>query len=162
MQCFEITLIPNLSKWKQCQNGKMQNAHVQTWYEKVDAWWNRMTVYFKEKSNGFLSARISSSLTWIYFVTDGSSIRLHEARTSFSTVPFFWFSTESQSSSRKKNMWSVWGSQTTTCWTYQDGSRPAFTLMILRPLTLSTEGMLHYMFLGMDFVFGVKNGMTPA
>lgn len=61
-------------------------------------------------------------------------IRLHEARTSFSTVPFFWFSTESQSSSRKKNMWSVWGSQTTTCWTYQDGSRPVFTYMILRLL----------------------------
>lgn len=50
---------------------------------------------------------------------------LQQAKTTFSTLPeFFSFSTDSQSSTRKKNMFSVCISQTITCCRYQDGSRP--------------------------------------
>lgn len=52
-------------------------------------------------------------------------VYLQDASITFSTLPeFFSFSTDSQSSTKKKNMFSVWMSQTITCCRNQDGSRP--------------------------------------
>ncbi len=52
-------------------------------------------------------------------------VYLQDAKITFSTLPeFFSFSTDSQSSTKKKNMLSVCMSQTITCFRNQDGSRP--------------------------------------
>lgn len=61
-----------------------------------------------------------------YEICCAACVYLQDAKITFSTLPeFFSFSTDSQSSTRKKNMLSVCMSQTITCCKYQDGSRPA-------------------------------------
>lgn len=75
---------------------------------------------------------------------------VQEAKTTFSTLPeFLSFSTDSQSSTRKKNMYSVCKSQTITCCRYQDGSKPnkqkqyIFCIFFVRRITFFRKPCNH-------------------